>query len=321
MRPNLTYHDFFPKLENLKDAILAGLKHPEKRIASKFLYDKRGSELFHQICQQPEYYQTETETGILERNADEISRLAGERCLLVEYGSGNSKKIRTLLSHLSRESTYMPVDISRNYLLEMAEELATDYPHLEIAAVCADFLKPFSLPQFRRSVARRLLFFPGSTIGNFEPATALGILKNAAALVGPSGGLLIGVDLKKDPAILNAAYNDAKGITAIFELNILVRLNRELGSNFVVEEFEYLGFYSEAMSRVEMYVVSKREQRVTIAGETILFKKGERVHVENSYKFSVEEFHHFAAAAELKSKSTWVDEKNLFSVHFLEVPA
>ena len=249
---NLRFVDFHPKEENIRDMVQAGLEKAQKEIPAKFLYDKRGSELFDAITRQPEYYQTRTELALMESYAEEIGELLGPGAMVIEFGSGHTRKIRRLFECLEEQRCYMAVEISKEYLLQACSELALDFPSVDVIAVCADFLKPFDPPPPKVSVNKRTVFFPGSTIGNFEPPTALRLLERAAAHVGKSGGLLIGVDLKKDPRILNAAYNDAAGVTAEFEMNVLGRLNRDIEADFDVNGFEYSGFYNSERGRVEM---------------------------------------------------------------------
>ncbi|MCB0404483.1 MAG: L-histidine N(alpha)-methyltransferase [Bdellovibrionales bacterium] len=316
---NLRFVDFHPKEENIRDMVVAGLQKTPKEIPAKLLYDKRGSELFDAITRQPEYYQTRTELFLLERYGEEIGRLLGPRAMIIEFGSGHTRKIRRLFECLEAQRCYMAVEISKEYLLQSCSELAADFPSVDVIAVCADFLRPFEPPPPKVSVRKRTVFFPGSTIGNFEPPTARRLLERAAAHVGKKGGLLIGVDLKKDKGVLEAAYNDAARVTAEFEMNLLHRLNRDIECDFALDGFEYLGFYAAERSRVEMYLVSKREQRVQVGATQFVFAPGERLHTENSYKFTVEEFQKFARGAGFCPREAWVDPDGLFSLHYLEV--
>ncbi|HEX6979606.1 MAG TPA: L-histidine N(alpha)-methyltransferase [Alphaproteobacteria bacterium] len=309
--------DLAPTGENFRDAVLAGLSRTPKSIPCKFLYDARGSALFEKICELPEYYPTRTECGILRRAASEIAEHAGPDCQVVEFGSGSSTKTRILLDALRRPSSYVPVDISREQLRAAASALASRYQGLNIIAICADYTADDFVPALPDANGTRLAFFPGSTIGNFEPGEAKRFLARCAHVVGAGGALLIGVDLKKDEGILNAAYNDAAGITAAFNLNLLVRMNRELGASFDVRRFAHDAFYSEAQGRVEIYIRSLERQGVSVAGRSFLFAPGERIHTENSYKYAIGEFQHLAEEAGFRPVRAWTDPQRLFSVHLL----
>jgi dimethylhistidine N-methyltransferase len=271
--------------------------------------------LFDAITELPEYYPTRTEIGILQEQGETIAELLGQDCLLLELGSGSSKKIRVLLDAL-KPAVYMPVDISREHLLGSAEALAADYPALEIHAVCADYTTDFDLPCCPAHLPR-VAFFPGSSIGNFEPSTALELLRRVAHHLEGGGRMLIGVDLKKDAELLHAAYNDSQQLTAAFNLNMLHRINRELEAGFDVQAFAHHAFYNEPQGRVEMHLVSKAAQTVTVAGHVFEFALGESIHTENSYKYSVEEFLALAEKAGFLSKKVWTDDDQLFSVHCL----
>ena len=314
------FHDFHPELGDFRQEVCAGLSREPKQIPPKFFYDKHGSELFEQICELEEYYPTRTETEILTRRAPDIAARLCPRSRLIEYGSGNSRKVRILLDAMQGRLSYVAIDISKQHLMDSASELAAAYPELEVIAVCADYSKPFPLPKPRRyAVHQSAVFFPGSTIGNFSPEQALEFLRNTAALVGAGGSLLIGVDLKKDPARLDAAYNDARGVTAEFNLNLLTRMNRELDADFDVSAFRHQAFYDAGRGRVEMHLVSLKDQTVGLNGSSIRFREGETIHTENSYKFSIEEFHGLAARASFESMEVWTDPDRLFSLHYLTV--
>lgn len=317
---NLYFANFHPATEAIESAVLASLSKEQKEIPSKFLYDERGAQLFDAICQQPEYYPTQTEMQLLVDNCTEITDLVGKSPVLAEYGSGHNRKIQVLLDSCTEGTTYVPIDISKEYLLENAKLIANQYPKLEVVAVCADFLKPFELPT-STSEHKKVAFFPGSTIGNFEPETSQQILKGMASLVGNTGGTLIGVDLKKDPTVLEAAYNDQNGMTEAFELNVLDRLNRELGMNFVRQDYDYEGKYNEEAGRIEMSLVSRRNQTVTLKSQAIRISEGEKILLEHSYKFSVEEFHSKCEAVGITPIRSWVDPQELFSIHYGEVKA
>jgi dimethylhistidine N-methyltransferase len=315
---DVAFYDFHPQAADFHAEALAGLQHQPKSLPPKFFYDKRGSELFDRICELDEYYPTRTETAILEHHAGEIAGLVGEDCVLIEYGSGSSRKIRLLIDELGGRLTYIAIDISRQHLLESARELAESYPELEVIAVCADYSKPFELPSpKRRSSGKQVVFFPGSTIGNFSPPEARRFLQTTAGQVGPGGSLLIGVDLKKDVALLHAAYNDSEGVTAAFNKNLLRRMNVELGADFDLEAFRHEAFYNAAAGRIEMHLVSLNGQQVRLNGASIHFRCGETIHTENSYKFHVEEFQDLAAGAGFRLVRVWTDAQRLFSVHYL----
>ncbi|WP_372696419.1 L-histidine N(alpha)-methyltransferase [Immundisolibacter sp.] len=311
----LRLHDLAPEQDDFLSAVLDGLGRPHKTLPCKFFYDETGSALFDAICDQPEYYPTRTELGILAAAASEIADLAGRGGALVEYGSGSSLKTRLLLDALV-PAIYMPIDISREHMLAACHTLAQDYPALHLMAVCADYTRPFRLPQTAPQ-NRRLAFFPGSSIGNFAPLEALRFLKQVAQQLSGGDGLLIGVDLKKDPAVLNAAYNDAAGVTAAFNLNLLTRCNRELDADFDLDGFAHRAFYNAAAGRVEMHIESQREQTATVAGHAFTFAAGETIHTENSYKYEPDEFQRLAGQAGFELQRTWTDPGRLFGVLYL----
>jgi dimethylhistidine N-methyltransferase len=311
------FHDARPATSAMQDEVLDGLAAHPRRIAPKFFYDERGSRLFDEICRLPEYYPTRTETAILRDCADEVAALAGPGCTLVELGSGASEKVRLLLDRV-RPRHYVGVDISRDFLLQATAQLARDYPWLEVHAACADFANDLDL-RLGPETTRKLAFFPGSTIGNFEPDEAVTFLKRVRRFLRPDGGLLVGVDLKKNPAVLHRAYNDDAGVTAAFNLNLLHRLRAELGAELDPDGFEHLALYNAMRGRIEMHLVSRGAQMVRLLGQRFRFEDGERIHTENSYKYSVEEFHALAGRAGLAARRVWTDADRLFSVHFLEV--
>jgi dimethylhistidine N-methyltransferase len=304
-RTRFTFHDLAPGEESFRDAVLNGLGRTPKSIPCKFFYDAHGSALFEEICRLPEYYPTRTEVAILEKNAAAIAAQIGPNSRLIEFGSGASTKARILLRALDRPAAYVPVDISREHLRDAAISLAEDFPSLPVVAVCADYTRAFPLPPLPGPSGKRVGFFPGSTIGNFEPDAAVNFLANYGRILGPGGEMLIGVDLKKDPAILDAAYNDRSGVTAAFNLNLLERIYR----------FEHVAFYNETEGRIEIYVRSLANQEAWIAGTPILFAKGELIHTEYSYKYSVPEFRALALRAGFRPVDTWTDPAKLFSVH------
>lgn len=301
------------------DEILNGLTAEQKRIAPKYFYDDRGSKLFDRICELPEYYPTRTELALLRGHAPEIAELVGPRVSVIELGAGSTTKARVLLDRLVEPAAYVPVDISAEYLVRQAEELAADYPHIQVHPVSADFTKPFTLPELDPIPRRNLVFFPGSTIGNFPRRQALDLLEVMAFEAKHDGALLVGVDLRKDPVRLRAAYNDKAGVTAKFNLNVLERLNRELGADFELEHFRHRAVYDEDKGRIEMRLVSTQPQRVHMLGTELEFDKDEYIVTEHSHKYSVDEFHELACRAGIEPVTTWLDDERLFSVHYMRV--
>jgi len=299
-----------------RQSVLRGLSAAHKFIECKYFYDERGSALFEEICRQPEYYPASVETGILESCSGEIASLTGTGAELVELGSGASLKTRSVLRALQRPARYLPVDISAAYLQAAAATLAVEFPGLDVRPVIADFTAPFHLPPRARGVPR-LLFFPGSTLGNFHPREAAGFLGRTCRGLS-ADAFLIGVDLKKDPAILDAAYNDAAGVTAAFNLNLLERINRELGAGFDLGGFAHHAAYVARRGRVEMHLKSLRQQSVRLAGREIRFAAGESIHTENSYKYSVAGFRELAEHSGWQVSRAWFDEHELFSVYLLK---
>jgi L-histidine N-alpha-methyltransferase len=299
----------------LRADVLAGLSRPRKRLPAKYFYDAAGSRLFDAITELPEYYPTRTELGILRTRAGGMAARCGPRCLLVELGAGSLTKVRRLLDRLDRPAAYVPVDVSGDHLRSAAAALADDYPALDVAPVVADFTRPFALPDV--PAARRVAFFPGSTIGNFDPPAADALLRRVARLVGPGGGLLLGIDLRKDVAVLERAYNDAAGVTAAFNRNLLVRINRELEADFDPDAFRHVAFYNRERARIEMHLASETAQRVQVGEAAFDFRAGESIHTENSYKYDVDEFAARAAACGLRLDETWTDARNYFAVLYL----
>lgn len=312
---SISFHDYSPEQGDFMTDVIEGLSIQPKAISPKYFYDQRGSELFGEICKQPEYYLTRTEINILQENAEHIAQLVGPDCVLIELGSGVSEKIRLLFDVLSPAS-YLGIDISKDFLLLSTRRLARDYPELEVHAVCADFSHQLELPEQCKS-DRLVAFFPGSSIGNFEPDDAVPFLKEVASMVGKGGRLLIGVDLKKEPQILNAAYNDAAGVTADFNLNVLQRMQAELDVDIDISSFGHRAFYNEERGRVEMHLVSQCEQVVVIDGEEICLTENETIHTENSYKYHLGEFADLSARAGFCVEQVWTDERGLFSVQCL----
>jgi dimethylhistidine N-methyltransferase len=313
--------DEAPETESFRAAALDGLRTPQKQISSKFLYDDRGSKLFDRICEQEEYYPTQTEMGIMRDHAPAMAEAIGPRAQLVEYGSGSSRKIRILLDHLEDLVAYVPVDISRDHLVEAAEALAADYPELPIQPLCADYTTAFDLPAPPRPPARTVGYYPGSTIGNFRPADAKAFLGRIADVVGPDGGLLIGVDLQKDVDVMEAAYNDAAGVTAAFNKNLLRRMNRELDATFDLDRFEHVSVWNEEKGCVESFLRSRDAQTVTVAGQPISFEKGETIHTEYSYKYTLDGFADLVGEAGFAVDTVWTDERSYFSVQYCTVEA
>ncbi len=311
------FYDHHPEMADFYSEVIHGLKQKQKRIPPKFFYDEAGSLLFDQICELPEYYPTRTEMALLRQHADEIAALIGEECLLIEPGSGSSQKVRLLLDALMPRA-YVPMDISRHYLFDVARQLADEYPWLDIHATCMDFTSNMELQHGPEDV-HKVAFFPGSSIGNFEPEDARSFLASIAGMVGKGGGLLIGVDVKKEARILNQAYNDAQAVTAGFNLNLLKRINRELDGNFDIDKFEHKAFYNSRAGRIEMHLVSKRDQIITVGEQTISMANGESIHTENSYKYSIEEFASLAGQAGLERINVWTDDQQLFSLHYYQV--
>lgn len=309
-----SFHDQHPKQADFFQEVMDGLQRRPRYIPPKFFYDEIGSRLFDRICAAPEYYPTRTEIGILRDNSSAIAAHVGRDCLLIEPGSGNSAKVRELLNPLMPR-LYMPVDISKQYLRESAAKLASEYPWLEVRAACADFTDGQRLPELPEQ-GRRVAFFPGSSVGNFEPQDAQIFLALMAETVGAGGGLLIGVDLKKAPELLDAAYNDAEGVTAAFNLNLLARINRELGADFDLDGFAHQAFYNPDLGRIEMHLVSLLDQSVRINEHRFAFHAGESIHTENSYKYTVDEFSALAAEVGFQLEAVWTDQQNLFSVQY-----
>ncbi len=313
--PSIRFHDAHPGTADLHREVLSGLRARPRAIPPKFFYDEHGSELFDAICELPEYYQTRTEMAILRRALPELVGLIGTECTLVELGSGASKKVRLLLEEL-RPSGYVGVDISKEFLLTSTEALAHDYPWLEVHAVCVDFSRGLEIP-YCDDAAHNVAFYPGSSIGNFDPDDAVHLMRDVARMVGVGGHLLIGVDLKKDVRVLNAAYNDAAGVTAAFNLNLLERIRSELDSDIDPQAFEHYAFYNPGAGRIEMHLVSRVQQRVRVDDQTFDFQPGEAIHTENSYKYTVDEFGELAARAGFRQQAVWVDDDRLFSVQLL----
>ena len=317
--PDYAYFDLKPPAASFLADVLAGLSAQPKTLPAKYFYDERGSELFEAICELPEYYPTRTELAMLHAFAPDMAARLGTRCEIVEYGSGSGRKTAVLIGAL-QPVAYNAIDISGEQLKRAVAALALLFPHVRMAAVCADYSAALELPQLGAAKSRRVVYFPGSTIGNFTVREALAFLRNARELAGPGGAMLVGVDLKKDRSLLNAAYNDAQGVTAAFNLNLLRRINRELGADFDLDAFRHRAFYNEPEGRIEMHLVSLRDQRVSVASRVFHLAEGETIHTENSYKYSTDEFQALARDAGFDVGHTWVDSQALFSIHYLRVP-
>ena len=312
----LSMIDLKPPPSDMQSEVLAGLMHSPKSIAPKFFYDARGSALFERITALPEYYPTRTEIGILRTHGADIAAAAGPEKLLIEFGSGSSAKIRLLLDAL-RPTLYLPVDISHERLASAAAELQRDYDWLQIQPICADYSRLFELPDIPYD-GRRLAFFPGSSIGNFEPDQAVRFLGNVASLVGMHGHLLIGIDLKKDTTILERAYDDVQGLTAAFNRNLLHHINAALGADFDPEAFDHRARYNPRAGRIEIHLVSQLDQMVRLAGRRIRIRAGEAIHTENSYKYHAHEFDELAADAGFRLCRRWTDARRWFCVALYE---
>lgn len=294
--------------------LLSGLAAQPRSIPSKHLYDKRGSELFDRICTLPEYYLTRCESQIMRRHAGEMARRLGGTVRLVELGSGSSMKTRLLLDHLGDESIYLPVDVSREHLRQSAMALAADYPRLRILPVCGDFSRPLRLPEEGQEYLPTVVYFPGSTIGNFEQHDALRLLDSIRTLCGPGGQLLIGVDLRKAPDVIHAAYNDRQGVTEAFTKNLLQRANRELDADFDLEAFDYKAEYQERAGRIKASLVSNRPQVVRVDEQEFVFEEKDEIHTEYSHKYSEDEFQRLAEQAGFVLRDLWRDTRGYFAV-------
>lgn len=312
-----------PRLENgasdFRADVLEGLTQSPKSLPCKHFYDQRGSQLFDQICELPEYYPTRTELAIMREHADEIAAAIGPGVALVEYGSGSSVKTRLLLDALPEPTAYIPVDISEEHLHAAAKRLALAYPAIDVVPVAADFTKPFDLPALPREASHSAVYFPGSTIGNFVPVEAASLLEQIARLVGTGGGLVIGVDLQKDTAVLEAAYNDAEGVTAEFNKNLLRRINRELDADVAIDGFEHRAVYDDHAGRISISLVAETPQTAVIEGEAIDFAAGEAIHTEYSHKYTIDGFAKLAASAGFQLHQAWTDPKQWFAVLHLVV--
>ena len=312
----VVFRNEHPDLSHSREEILAGLQTTQKTVNPKWFYDEYGSQLFDQITRLPEYYPTRTEVAILTENREQISARCGRGCLFIEPGSGSSEKVRILLDTL-QPAAYVPMDISADFLQSAALELGGEYPWLDIYAVCADFNQGWSFLD-ALPTGKRVVFYPGSTIGNLEPKLAAEFLIRVRDMMGENGGALVGVDTHKSTDRLNAAYNDSQGVTAKFNLNVLRRLNEVMDAEFEEDNFRHHAFYNTEVRRIEMHLVSEREQSVRCNGGTVEFALGETLHTESSYKYTAQSFAALVEAAGLKLAQSWMDADELFSVHYLE---
>ncbi|MFT5692802.1 MAG: dimethylhistidine N-methyltransferase [Oceanicoccus sp.] len=313
---NFNFHETKLDATEPRKELILGLQNNKKYIPAKFFYDERGSNLFDKITITPEYYPTRTEKSILTDQADDIANTIGAGCTLIEPGSGSSEKVRLLLDKLL-PNCYVPMDISRDYLYKVSQQLAIEYPALQVDAVCSDYTAEMAIPN---SIPKnkRVAFYPGSTIGNFDPEDARDFLSQIRHMVGDDGGLLIGVDLEKDKHILDAAYNDADGYTEAFNLNILNNVNSHLGTEIDSSLFTHCAHYNQDLSRIEMHLVSTARQQLSVADVQLEFFDGESIHTENSYKFTIDSFQKLALAAGFTAAKVWTDDEELFSVHYLK---
>ncbi|MCD6024590.1 MAG: L-histidine N(alpha)-methyltransferase [Fibrobacteria bacterium] len=324
-RPDLTLEtspvalrDLHPRTAMEAREVLAGLRANPKSLPPKYFYDREGSRLFEEICDQPEYYPTRTEIAILEARADALANRLGREVLLIEYGSGSSRKTRILLDCLPEPVGYVPVEISRAALEGAVEGLLEEYPGLSLYPVCADYMELRSLPFADLPEGKRVLFFPGSTIGNLHPREAVALLRNMRAVAGPGCALVLGVDLRKDAAVLERAYNDRRGVTAAFNLNLLRHVNKALEGDLPLDAFRHRAFFNARLSRIEMHLVATRAVTARVAGKTVRFGEGESLHTENSYKYSAEEFTELLKGAGFEASAAWTDPRKYFCVFYAE---
>ncbi len=311
--------DHQPHSRSVLTEVIMGLSQSQKTLPAKLLYDKRGSEIFEEICRVPSYYPTRTETQILKTHAREMAGFIGKDALIIEPGSGAAEKIRILLPEIPGKKRYVPLEISREILLRTSADLLDEYDDLEIFPVCADFTRDLVLPKsVSQQDGKKVVFFPGSTIGNLDPEEAREFMNKCGRMVGAGGGLLIGVDMKKDTEILRMAYNDPEGVTAAFNLNLLQRLNREVDASFDLSNFRHEAIYNEEKGRIEMHLESCIPQMVRVNQTVFRFHKGETIHTENSYKYTIAEFTDLGKKAGLALKKSWQDPRSLFSLYYFE---
>jgi len=312
--------DAAPARLSFLEETIAGLSQSHRTLPCKFFYDEHGAQLFQKICELPEYYITQTELTILRLHGAEIASMLGSKIELIGLGTGAGTKTRILLEELHEPAVYVPIDISKEQLQKSTVRFRQTFPRLEILPVCADYLERFELPLPRRPSSRSVVYFPGSTIGNFEPAAAVEFLRRLIDLSGDGGGLLIGVDLQKDRHVIEAAYNDSAGVTAEFNLNLLARANRELGADFDLLGWRHRAIYNSSAGRVEMYLISQTDQSVHIEDRQFHFQTGERILTEYSYKHTPEGFAALARQAGFEFENMWADEARLFGVFYFSVP-
>jgi dimethylhistidine N-methyltransferase len=319
MNPKAAVFEREPATSDFLSDVLAGLSSDPRTLPCKYFYDERGAALFQRICELPEYYITQTELDILKRNSAEIASHLGARIALIGLGTGPGTKTRILLEKLHEPIAYIPVDISKDQLQNSTTRFQERFPQLEILPVCADYLQPFDLPAPLQRADRNIIYFPGSTIGNFEPRDATLFLRRLADLCRKDGGLLIGVDLQKDRGVLERAYNDSEGITAQFNLNLLMHANRELGADFDLDRWRHSAIYNPGGGRIEMHLISEIDQTVHIANHEFCFRSGETIVTEFSYKYAPESFAALAGAAGFEFARMWADDARLFGVFYFTV--
>ena len=318
-RQRIRFRDEGPEIGDFKTEVIENLSRERKSLPCKFFYDRTGSALFDRICGLDEYYPTRTEIALLERHGEEFAELSGPACHVIEFGSGSSVKVKLLLDRLEEPATYTAIDISKEHLIDATSALAEEFPDLDVEAVWADYTQPLKMERENGSAGRRLGFFPGSTIGNFSPDEAHAFLERSAETLGLGGSMLIGVDLKKDEDRLIAAYNDREGVTAAFNQNLLVRINRELDGDFDLAGFSHDAVYNRAHGRIEMHLVSDRDQTARVGDRCFEFKAGETIHTENSYKYGIGQFQGLCREAGFEPVEAWTDRDRLFSLHYLDV--
>lgn len=317
MNPQIKLYDFEPVVNDVYQDVLAGLRKPNKELPDTLYYDEHGSQLFDRLCETDDYYLTRTELAIMRKEVGEMVALIGEKALLIEYGSGTSLKTRILLDHLPQSAGYVPIDISKEHLMKAAIEIAKQYPDIEVLPVCADYSQRFDVPSPTQSPSRRVAYYPGSTIGHLQPSEAIAFLRRVREVCGPNSGLLIGLDLKKDPGVLSRAYKDSTGAASAFTFNILTHANWRFSANFDLDQFEYDSYYNEALGRIEVYLISKQDQTVDLNRESISFMAGEKIKIAYSYKYNLDEFTELSANGGWTVQQVWTDDGDLFSVQYL----
>lgn len=314
-------YDFKPAVGDFRSEVIEALRQTPKRLPCKYLYDHRGSVLFDKICTLDDYYPTRTEMGLLRDIMPEVNQAIGDARTIIEFGSGGNIKIRILLDGLDDVHTYVPIDISREHLALSSEDLQSDHEDLNVISVCADYTKPFPLPDEIESIPERLVFFPGSTIGNFERGDVTALIQSMKQAAGPHGKLLLGADLIKDLDVLKKAYNDSEGVTADFNMNLLVRINNELGGDFDLDRFHHEGRFNPEAQRMEMHLVSEADQTASINGETFEFKEGETIFTESSHKYTTDGLAEMFEDHGFKREKVWMDDKQWYSIHLFSVAA